>query len=767
MRKPALPEPQSPPARRLRTMALLLVFASMPALGAIRSDQALAPVVVYGAAPPRQDWARVASDGTNFFAVWRTPTSTSYSSFVIGGGRISPDGELLDRPSILFASNAEVGARIGPPDVVFVGGNFLVAYQSGTSLITRRFSREGRPLDSQPNTIGNMGMFGPLSTNGRSVLLVTAQNRFRFLASDGTLLGPEREIPNAGYGAISVASNGDGYLIAYATSASIFGDGTYVVIDANGLTMASKSMQGGNRLATASNGSGFLIVIATFSGVSCQFVDEHTVIGVVRPIAEGYAGAVFATWSGSDFTIVWSGDHGFARATVATRVDAKGVLLDPSPVAITPLQAGHWPIAFASASNGHDTLVVAGDYDGSRNEPRTTAAIFRSPSQIDAEPPNRRHAAIASSAVEQASSSIASNGSLSLVTWRETISLDRAVVRAAFIAADGQLGAPIDLGDGSLQTATATASNGRDFFVTYVDGQSRLVARRVTLEGVLDSTPIVITPFGLTAASIAARWSGEAYIVATTGATAVTITGVAPDGRVTAARQVIETDHAADSPAVSCGASGCSVTWHRADSACFFPDCSSRIENDLIARTSVLGNVLSQIVLTSDFGVTPALSLAGSDGRSVFVYSAGKNTFAGRITDSGVVVDTPAINGGRRIMTSATSFPLQPIAVVGNGLYFAELDSQMTGRLYWTRIEAEPSPHTTFLIDLHQSVRFNFNFGSYTPPLEGTLTASARNAYLVYSQGEEDETLMAPRLFLRTLASPELQTASIRRHAAR
>ncbi|MGH9419798.1 MAG: hypothetical protein ACRD3J_07490, partial [Thermoanaerobaculia bacterium] len=139
----------------------------------------------------------------------------------------------------------------------------------------------------------------------------------------------------------------------------------------------------------------------------------------------------------------------------------------------------------------------------------------------------------------------------------------------------------------------------------------------------------------------------------------------------------------------------------------------------------------------------------------LFVYSSGKSMFAGRITSGGVALDAPAFNGGVPVLTSKTAFPLQPAAVVYNGLYFVEPDTATTGRLYWTRIAPEPVPHVTSLIDLQQSV---------TLPV--TLTASGRNTYLLYSRGEDDATLMAPRLFLRTLASPE-QSSPGRPHAAR
>jgi hypothetical protein len=96
------------------------------------------------------------------------------------------------------------------------------------------------------------------------------------------------------------------------------------------------------------------------------------------------------------------------------------------------------------------------------------------------------------------------------------------------------------------------------------------------------------------------------------------------------------------------------------------------------------------------------------------------------------------------------------MAVVNSGLYFVEPDSATNGRLYWTRIDPEPTPRVTSLVNLHQGVTF---------PL--TLTASGRNTYFLYSAGDDDQTLMAPRLFLRTFASPDPQMSPVRRHAAR
>jgi hypothetical protein len=513
-------------------------------------------------------------------------------------------------------------------------------------------------------------------------------------------------------------------------------------------------------VTTVSNGSSFLVTMAGRGPVSCIFVDADGHPGAVRRLDNESGLNVIATWCGSEYTLVWqrtlSGPPPTALNDIAgARVDAAGVPLDATPLVIAPAPKTRYGATFGSASNGHDTIIIISDTDANSRDWHTTAAIFKSLLQIDTEPANRRHAAIASSAVEQAGGSIASNGTLSLVAWRESSGFDRAVVRAAFIAADGQLGGPVDLGEGDWQTRTATVSDGRDFLVAYVDTSYRLVARRVTLEGVLDATPIVITAFGSPGDPLAAGWSGQAYVIATTGERVVTITGVAPDGTVVGPRQVIDTLAPADTPGVSCATNGCSVTWHWATPFCGFPVCF-HAENDLFTSTNPTGNVVSRVSLTDGFAVTPALSIPLADAKSIFVYSNGTSMFAGRITAGGVVLDTPAVNGGRRVMTSETAFALQPVSVVNSGLYFVEPDDYTNGRLYWTRIEPEPTPRVTSLVNLHQTV---------TLPV--TLTASARNTYLVYSAGDDDPNVMASRLFLRTLASPDPQMSPGRKRATR
>jgi hypothetical protein len=759
----------------MRTTALLLLLAAMPALGQIRSDQAVAPPV-FGPSSAYQNSVRVASDGTNFFAVWRT--STISDPAVIGGGLLSPAGQVLTQPSNVIAFGTR--ATLGTADVVFVGGNFLVVYWTGTSVFARRYSREdGRPIDAQPVVITNSSMVG-LATNGKNVFLATPGNRFRLLAADGTPLGPERDIPNAGSGALAIASNGDRYLVAYASAgASLPLSGRIVVLDGNGTFLATKEFTLPYpalfpvSVAAASDGHSFLLQLSTRRTLTnslgpytepgpavCMSVDELGTPAAPSILDDQYTEAPVVTWSGHDYVAVWTrtGFYTNARDVLAKRVSAAGLPLDAAPVAIASL-AGTNVSAFAGASNLRDTIVITGAYTL-----RATAAIFRSLPQIDQEPASRRNASIAVSATEQTNGSIASNGTLSLVTWLER-SHDQAVVRAALVAANGEVGPPMDLGPANLYTKTAAASNGRDFLVAYFDAGFQLVARRVTLEGAHDSVPILLasTAYG-SSDDLAIGWSGQAYVVMAGYEQKLTISGITPDGLVAVPQQVIasNSNDFPQMPAVRCSATGCTATWHRIRLT-LFPDFTIDNENNLLVFTTPAGTVVSQVPITDRVGDSAVLSSPTADGRSVFVYSDDKGMFAGRITAGGVVLDAPALNGGVRIMTSETSFALQPVAFVNGGLYFVEPNKTTEGRLYWTRVEPEPSPHVRTIVNLHQSVPIPRN---YTMSPDLTLTASARNTYFLYSGGENDEHLMAPRLFLRTLASPDPQTSTVRRHAA-
>src|SRR5258707_6113998 len=115
----------------------------------------------------------------------------------------------------------------------------------------------------------------------------------------------------------------------------------------------------------------------------------------------------------------------------------------------------------------------------------------------------------------------------------------------------------------------------------------------------------------------------------------------------------------------------------------------------MLVRTDATGTVLSQVVLTDSPGVTPAVSFADKDGRSVFIYATGKTLFAGRITAGGTILDPPAVNGGFGVISTLAPFSPMPIATVRGGLYWVDRSSYTQGRLFWSRIDPEPRPHVS------------------------------------------------------------------------
>jgi hypothetical protein len=739
----------------MRKAVLALILVAAPVFGQSRGDQAVTPVV-FGAAPGRQVYARVASDGTNFLAVWVTRTQ---STVLIGAGRISPAGEALDQPSILIASG--VGDTPGYPDVVFAGGNFLVAYPSGNSILLRRFGRDGQAIGSEPTVIGTRG--SPpvqLATNGTTVLLAIRPDRIRMLTADGTPLGAERDVPNAGSGSFSIRSNGDRYLIAYSSGPTDANHASLVLLGGDGSFLDTKPLPDSftsNQVNVASNGVSFLVSIATTGTVECLVVDAKGNASAQRILDNQAGGFLTATWSGSEYTLVWARASSTSTSVteiVGARVDSTGLPRDATPIPINSwANTQRFSEVFGNASNGSDTIIITGDIDNNDLNPRMEA-IFASLPKIDIEPAGRRHVALGNSAGEQTGGSISSNGTSSLAAWREASGLYQAVARAAFVTADGQIGAPIDLGDAHPQSGTAVASDGRDFLVVYCDSNYRLVARRMTPEGPADLGPMVITPYGTPTDLLAVGWSGQSYVVVIAGSNFVTITGINAEGAVVVARQFIQLTEPADTPAISCDASGCSVTWHWVSPVC--GGLCGYNQNDVFVRTDAAGNVLSQVLLTDFIDVTPAISLTAANGESMFIYSSGKTMYAGRITAAGTILDPPALNGGLGVITSTSAGSPQPIAAVNAGLYWVELSNSSTGRLYWSRIDPEPRPHVAALVDTQQIVDL---------PLQ--LAASARNTYLLSSRGLDDPSLMAPRLFVRTIPSPDPQTSVPRRRAAR
>lgn len=109
----------------------------------------------------------VASDGASFLVVWRTPRlPTAHDLVELRAVRYDPGKE--PEPSFVVAGGSTAK---GPPDVVFAGGSYLVAWLEGTALRGARLGTTGDAVETielDPGPVASAA----LATDGTRVLVV-------------------------------------------------------------------------------------------------------------------------------------------------------------------------------------------------------------------------------------------------------------------------------------------------------------------------------------------------------------------------------------------------------------------------------------------------------------------------------------------------------------------------------------------------------------------------------------------------------------------
>ena len=257
----------------------------------------------------------MAFDGTSSFVVWtddRGPGSGIY------GGRIGPDGQMLDGTGIPIAVEDDPNARLGRPSVAFDGTNFLVAWselRNDGPLRGALLSRDGVVLDRLEIAPGVTGenQHGPEVAYGGGTFLVVwnwfswdgAADRYEVRAA---LVDPSGSV-------------GDRFLVtAHPFDWPVdveFGDTAFMVVWQN-----YREGSGQDVFATRVTTSGTVpaprsIPIATATG-------DQTVPRIA--------------WNGDVHLVVWThvGDPGQFRSDIAgARVADDGTLLDPSGITIS------------------------------------------------------------------------------------------------------------------------------------------------------------------------------------------------------------------------------------------------------------------------------------------------------------------------------------------------------------------------------------------------------------------------------------------------
>src|ERR1051325_7041344 len=278
---------------------LLLAASAATALPPLRDPQPVSPMT-YGPSIHAGGYSRAASDGANFLIVTAGQT--------ISATHVSPSGQQLDSPGINilhFAPNQGL-SRQGL-DVIYAGGQYVIAYSVANSVVTMTLPREGRPAVDVRNTVAGVAYENlRLAWNGRNVLLFMGNSRVRLLDVNGAPVSPEQPLPLTDLVGGDLASNGDGFLITGGSGKKAW----CIPVDAGGRLGAARVLSDIDAYWTsvASDGRDYL-VIACFGpqpGAACRFIVHGDDVSGPTAVTGTLAGpASYAVWTGSEYVAVF------------------------------------------------------------------------------------------------------------------------------------------------------------------------------------------------------------------------------------------------------------------------------------------------------------------------------------------------------------------------------------------------------------------------------------------------------------------------------
>lgn len=405
---------------------------------------------------------RVASDGTNFFAIWRDFRESGVS--VVYGARFTPDGALLD----------PAGIRIGygtAGDLIWTGRSYVAIVSVAASVSAFEIGSDGvvRSQKGLRNVYGSAPAYR-LASNGETLLLVWTDGGAARLALDGTLLG---QLKLDGHGDPAVAGHGSDFIVA----STFISDIVVQRVSASGEVSAPRKMNGGpgypTGIALASNGRSLLLVW-TEMGVSAQELGgDLALIGPRRMLAP--PDQSLAEWPrvlarGDGYFVAYA--HNFGDV-FAAETNARGEVLRMNVVA-----HGRFNDASPGAALANDTgaIVWVEKTGGVR------AGVFAAQSLGTAKP---LHAItpLARAARPQLAPKVADSGGGATILWAEP-------------AGDG-----IDLRLTNLRGARATVArtkvtatydvvdDGAAVWVVWLDGASYFVRRFTRALAPIDAQP--------------------------------------------------------------------------------------------------------------------------------------------------------------------------------------------------------------------------------------------------------------------------------------
>ncbi|MEN8225067.1 MAG: FlgD immunoglobulin-like domain containing protein [Bacteroidota bacterium] len=423
---------------------------------------------VFTATTPQmgQEYPEVAYGSDVYLVVWQDNRTGAFMvyDYDVYAARVTTSGEVLDPYGIKISAN--VGINEKEPSVAFDGTNFLVIWSDDRNgpnnydIYGMRISPDGEILDP--------GGFPVCTASGFQTLTAISFNGTHYLASwsdfrpgdydiygaridpDGTVLESDGfEIYSAPYNQayVSVASDGDGWLLSWGAIGEIVIVGTRVdadgnVLDPNGFIISANESQ---RLFpdVGFDGTNYFVAWSDWRSGSTA---EHWSIYGARVSPDGVVldpdGIAIAAddskfevvpelfFDGTNYLVTYK-DGGYTELA-GVFVLPDGSISNPGGFSITGAPGGeHF---HAICHDGTNWFLAWEDFRSSSARDIFGARIDASGNVLD---PYPNDIPIILSATLQYSASAAYNGTDHLVIWQERVSNNNFDIRGTRVQADG------------------------------------------------------------------------------------------------------------------------------------------------------------------------------------------------------------------------------------------------------------------------------------------------------------------------------------------
>ncbi|MDH5186581.1 MAG: T9SS type A sorting domain-containing protein [candidate division WOR-3 bacterium] len=347
--------------------------------------------IAYGPAEYEQIAPSIAFDGTNYFVVW-----VDDEFEVVFGARVSPTGEVLDKPAIKIAV-AETDWEYDRPSVAF-GENYLVVWtdEDYENIFGARISPAGVVLDTTPITIctTNYERYRPSVTFGLSNFFVAwAEYRDRFdiygtrISTNGMVLDPSGIPIDTAFedqDEPAVSFDGTNYFVVWSdersdTSKDIYGariDTAGMVLDSAGIPISTApdwqeypavTFGGGNFFVTWQDSRNmtiqniYKVCRIKLKSDLFKYKDEldslsYEDIYGARVSTDGIVlddtGIPISTedyrqewpqvaFDGINYFVVWEDRRTSPRSIYGARINTDGIVLDPDGIEICTTSVGN------------------------------------------------------------------------------------------------------------------------------------------------------------------------------------------------------------------------------------------------------------------------------------------------------------------------------------------------------------------------------------------------------------------------------------------